>query len=122
MYHKTTRRELYERELARLQAATGCDDVVFLNTHGEVTEASRCTLFIARDDRLLTPPLSCGLLPGTLRRALLDDPAVAIEERILTLADLAAADVVYLGNSVRGLVRARPITAQTAVELEDTAP
>jgi para-aminobenzoate synthetase/4-amino-4-deoxychorismate lyase len=50
------------------------------------------------------------LLDGTLRRDLLDDPNVMIEEQVLTPADLEAAERVYLGNSVRGLVPARPLT------------
>jgi len=56
---------------------------------------------------LLTPPLTCGLLPGTLRGALLDDPRRETQERPLTLADLDAADRIFLGNSVRGLRPAR---------------
>ncbi|MFQ5775381.1 MAG: aminodeoxychorismate synthase component I [Kiloniellaceae bacterium] len=108
-YHKTTRREFHDGELARLQAATGCDEVLLVNDRGELTEGSRTNLFVERDGRLLTPPVACGLLDGTLRRTLLDDPAVEIEERVLTPADLAAADRVFLGNSVRGLVRARPV-------------
>jgi len=107
LYHKTTRRELYESELARCQAATGCDEVVFLNVHGKLTEGSRTNLFVERGGRLLTPPLTCGLLSGTLRGALLDDPRRETQERPLTLADLDAADRIFLGNSVRGLRPAR---------------
>jgi len=107
LYHKTTRRKLYESELARCQAATGCDEVVFLNVHGKLTEGSRTNLFVERGGRLLTPPLTCGLLPGTLRGALLDDPRRETQERPLTLADLDAADRIFLGNSVRGLRPAR---------------
>jgi branched-subunit amino acid aminotransferase/4-amino-4-deoxychorismate lyase len=33
----------------------------------------------------------------------------AASEAILTLADLARADRIYLGNSVRGLIRAEPL-------------
>jgi len=111
LYHKTTRRALYDGELARLRAATGCDEVLFLNERGELTEGSRANLFVARDGCLLTPPVSCGLLDGTLRRSLLDDPAATAEARVLTLADLAGAARVFLGNSVRGLVPARPVEA-----------
>ena len=111
LYHKTTRRALYDGERARLEAETGCDEVVFLNTRGEVTEGAISTVFVARGGRLLTPPIACGLLPGTLRQALIDDPKVEIEERVLHLEDLAGAETVYLGNSVRGLIRAEPVAA-----------
>jgi para-aminobenzoate synthetase/4-amino-4-deoxychorismate lyase len=108
-YHKTTRRTFYESELARLQAETGCDEVILVNDRGELTEGSRTNLFVERGGRLTTPPVACGLLGGTLRRALLQDPGTDIEERPVTPADLAAAHRVYLGNSVRGLVRALPV-------------
>ena len=108
-YHKTTRREVYEGELARLREETGCDEVVFLNERGELTEGSFTNLFVERDGRLLTPPVSCGLLDGTLRRELIEDPGTQVEERVLHPEDLAAAERIYLGNSVRGLVPARRI-------------
>ncbi len=105
-YHKTTRRQFYDREMERQKALTGCDEVVFLNKKGELTEGTRTNLFIELDGRLFTPALTCGLLPGTLREELLDLPRAAASEAVLTPQDLLAADRIYLGNSVRGLVRA----------------
>ncbi|MHA1518481.1 MAG: aminodeoxychorismate synthase component I [Alphaproteobacteria bacterium] len=105
-YHKTTRRRLYDEELELQKELTGCDEVVFLNTRDELTEGARSTLFVEQDGRLFTPALACGLLPGTLREELLDLPRAAASEAVLTPADLAAAERMYLGNSVRGLVRA----------------
>ncbi len=115
-YHKTTRRQFYDAEMERQKALTGCDEVVFLNTRGELTEGTRTTLFVEQDGRLFTPALACGLLPGTLREELLDLPRAAASEAVLTPADLARADRIYLGNSVRGLVRAelmQPADAQS---------
>ncbi len=111
LFHKTTRRQFYDRTRERLARETGCDEALFVNEKGELTEGSYTNLFIERHGRLLTPPLACGLLNGTLRRALLADPDCAIEEAILTPEDLETADRVYLGNSVRGLVRAEPVDA-----------
>jgi para-aminobenzoate synthetase/4-amino-4-deoxychorismate lyase len=106
-YHKTTNRELLDAEHARLTQATGCDEVLFLNEKGEVTEGSRSNLFVELDGRLATPPVSCGLLDGTLRRALLDASDSNIVERVLRPSDLDSARRVFLGNSVTGLVEAR---------------
>ena len=121
-YHKTTRRRFYDQEMERQQELTGCDEVVFLNTRGELTEGTRTTLFVEQDGRLFTPALTCGLLPGTLREELIDLPRAAVSEAILNLADLTRADRIYLGNSVRGLIRAEPLgvkrEADTAHELE----
>ena len=105
-YHKTTRREFYEQELARQKERHGCDEVLFLNTRGELTEAARTNLFLELDGELATPPVECGLLAGTLRAELLENGEKNVVERVLTLDDLARADGIYLGNSVRGLVRA----------------
>jgi para-aminobenzoate synthetase/4-amino-4-deoxychorismate lyase len=105
-YHKTTRRQFYDREMERQKALTQCDEVVFLNKKGELTEGTRTNLFIEIDGRLFTPALTCGLLPGTLREELLDLPRAAASEAILTPQDLLDADRIYLGNSVRGLIRA----------------
>jgi branched-subunit amino acid aminotransferase/4-amino-4-deoxychorismate lyase len=48
------------------------------------------------------------VLDGCLRRSILDSGEC--EEGVLYPNDLARADVVYLGNSLRGLIRAVPIT------------
>ncbi|WP_442756526.1 aminotransferase class IV [Methylocystis sp. JAN1] len=99
--HKTTRRALYEEELARAVQRSGADEVLFLNERGELCESARCNLFVPAEGGLLTPPLSCGLLAGTLRAALLRQGCA--EERVLGFADLPRD--FYLGNSVRGLIR-----------------
>ena len=104
--HKTTRRSFFEAELARMRAATGCDEVLFANQRGEVTEGSYTSLFIERGGLLLTPPLSCGLLDGVLRREMIEDPSIDLRERVLFAEDIKTADRVWLGNSVRGLVPA----------------
>ena len=105
-YHKTTNRELLDAEYTRLTAETGCDEVLFLNENGEVTEGSRSNLFVELDGRLMTPPVSCGLLDGTLRRSLMDAPDSNIVEQVLMPPDLEKAQRVYLGNSVMGLIEA----------------
>jgi len=84
------------------------DEVVFLNERGELTEGSFTNVFVARNGFLLTPPVSSGLLPGTLRAELLDTGRA--REHVLTPADLETADAIYLGNSVRGLVRAEHLS------------
>ncbi|MCR6671067.1 aminodeoxychorismate synthase component I [Devosia ginsengisoli] len=104
LMHKTTNRAFYDTPRQQAHAARGVDEVLFLNERGELTEGSITNLFIERDGKLLTPPLSSGLLPGTLRAELIATGKA--EEQILTLADLEAAEAIWLGNSVRGLIRA----------------
>lgn len=119
-YHKTTRRELLDRERTRLAAQTGCDEVLFVNERGELTEGSYSNLFVERNGILLTPPLSCGLLDGTLRRDLLESGEHRVEEHVLYPADLEAADAVWLGNSVRGLQRAQAVEGAGAALSRDS--
>jgi para-aminobenzoate synthetase/4-amino-4-deoxychorismate lyase len=76
--------------------------VLFCDPAGFLTEGSFTSLFVERGGRLLTPPLARGLLPGILRERLIAEGRAA--EADLTAADLS--DGFYLGNSVRGLIRA----------------
>ena len=71
-----------------------------------MVEGSRTNIFIARSGKLLTPPLSAGALDGCLRRALMDEGRC--EEATLLPGDLTGD--VYFGNSLRGLIRAMPVT------------
>lgn len=109
LYHKTTRRELYNREWAHFSETLGTDDVIYLNERDEVAEGSRTNVFVKIGAEMFTPSLSSGLLPGVLRSHLIDCGEVS--ERVLTLDDLRSADAIYLGNSVRGLVPAEPVSA-----------
>ncbi|MDH5297813.1 MAG: aminodeoxychorismate synthase component I [Desulfobulbaceae bacterium] len=104
LFHKTTRRELYDRE-RQLATAEGFYEVLFVNQRGEVTEGAITNLFVRLEGRLLTPPVDCGLLDGVFRRQLLSAGQEPVAEAVLTREDLAAAEAIYLGNSVRGLVR-----------------
>jgi para-aminobenzoate synthetase/4-amino-4-deoxychorismate lyase len=52
------------------------------------------------DGKLVTPPVRCGLLPGTFREALIEGGV--LQERVLTLNDLRIAEEILLINSVRG--------------------
>jgi para-aminobenzoate synthetase/4-amino-4-deoxychorismate lyase len=107
LYHKTSRREVYDSEFARLCSDTEYFDVIFLNEFDQVTEGTRSNIFIEKNGRLLTPALSCGLLPGILRGQLLADKARPAHEAVITLTDLQTADTIYMGNALRGLVEVK---------------
>lgn len=97
--HKSGDRAFYDAA----RAAAGTFEVLFERPDGWLTEGSFTSLFLARDGRLLTPPVSRGLLPGVLRAELLA-AGIAVE------ADLARADLAggfLVGNSLRGLLPAR---------------
>jgi len=93
--HKTSWRALHD------QPHPDCDELIFCNERGELTEGARSNLFIRRGDVLLTPPLEAGLLPGVLRAELIEQGGA--KEAVLTPADLEGD--VYFGNSLRGLIK-----------------
>lgn len=103
--HKTTHRATYDR--ARAEFSPGeADEVVLLNERGEVCEGTIANLFL--DDgtgTLRTPAIGCGLLPGILRSELLESGRA--REAVVGLAALQSAPMLFMGNSLRGLVRAR---------------
>jgi para-aminobenzoate synthetase/4-amino-4-deoxychorismate lyase len=100
LYHKTSRRDVYERAAAQADAE-GADEAMLVNEKGEVTEGARSNLFVRIDGRLWTPPVACGLLAGVYREHVLDTVEEA-GERILTLEDLQRADGIFCCNGVRG--------------------
>jgi para-aminobenzoate synthetase / 4-amino-4-deoxychorismate lyase len=116
LYHKTTRRELYDGEWRKYHDEVGADEVIYLNQDGALAEGSRTSVFVERGGVLVTPPLSVGLLPGTLRAELIASGRAV--EGCLRLEDLERGEACYLGNSVRGLVRAHPLEAEQALEQE----
>lgn len=95
--HKTTWRPWYD---GALDSYPGCCDVLFCNTRGEVTEGTLHNLVMEKQGRLVTPPIACGLLPGTLRQELLES-GVLVED-IISRQELLAAPRLWLINSVRG--------------------
>lgn len=101
LYHKTTHRTVYETARA---ASPDFDDVLLWNDRGEITESTIANVVIRLGDRLVTPPVSAGLLPGVFRERLLERQV--IREEPLPLEALASATAVYMVNSVRGWVRA----------------
>jgi para-aminobenzoate synthetase/4-amino-4-deoxychorismate lyase len=97
--HKTSDRRFYDAA----REASEAFEVVFEGPDGFLTEGSFTSLFVERDDVLLTPPLARGLLPGVLRERL-------IEEGLAKESELRAEDLAgtfFIGNAVRGLIEAR---------------
>ncbi|MCV9966457.1 aminotransferase class IV family protein [Pararhizobium sp. BT-229] len=106
--HKTTRREIYENARAEYPA-TDADEVLLLNEKGEPCEGTITSIFLDDGTGILkTPPISCGLLAGVLRTELICTRRARIQR--LTLGDLRGGGL-YVGNSLRGLIKAELISA-----------
>ena len=96
LYHKTTRREVYD--LAR-ENHPDCDDILLYNEHSELTEFTIGNLVAELDGELVTPPIECGLLPGTFRAHLVETGKVA--ERRIPVHRLKECRKIFRVNSVR---------------------
>ena len=68
-------------------------------------EGARSNVFIVRDGQWLTPSLKCGLLPGVMRRSLLESGRAV--EQVLYREDLLSAEKIYLVNALRGVIPVR---------------
>lgn len=94
--------------LARMQAAKhGCLDGLLLNARGDICEAASANLFWRIGDVLYTPALTCGVLAGTTRDALLRISPYRVEQGAYPLDMLQQADALVATNT---LWQAMPVT------------
>lgn len=102
-----------ENILARIEAdKKGADDAVMLNTAGFVTCATSSNIFIVDEaGAIKTPPLSAGVLDGTLRRKFIE--IYNVQEINITEEELLAAKDIILTNSVLGIRRAASLNGAT---------
>jgi para-aminobenzoate synthetase/4-amino-4-deoxychorismate lyase len=96
LFHKTTDRQIYEKELQRRRDA---DDIIFWNEREEVTESSIANVVVISEGKKWTPPRASGLLRGAFADELLY--AGELHERIIYKEELLQAQTFYLINSVR---------------------
>ena len=102
--HKTTRRAIYDAARAEFSREEA-DEVILLNQYGQVCEGTITNIFVDMSDGVLrSPSLRCGLLPGVLRGEILESGRA--KEAVLTASDLHSANAVFVGNSLRGLIKA----------------
>jgi len=99
LYHKTTRRHVYDKARATKPDA---DAVILWNEAGEITEATTHNIVVEIGGRKLTPPVECGLLAGTLRAEMLEAGEIGIG-RVL-VHELRSATRCWLINSVSGSI------------------
>lgn len=101
LFHKTTRRAVYDKHIT---AHPDAFDVLLWNDDGEITEFTRGNVVVQLDGKRWTPPVTSGLLPGTFRAELLGLERIA--ERVIHKSELARAEAIWFINSVRGWIRA----------------
>ena len=97
LFHKTTRRRVYDEAKARHPWA---DDVLLVNTRGELTESTIANVAVHLDGAWWTPPLDAGLLAGIGRQVALEEGW--LNERSILAADLGTAERIELVSDNRG--------------------
>lgn len=89
--------------LARKEATDGgFDEAIMLNKYGRVAEGSAENLFIVRDNKLVTPDVSEGILEGITRRTIIEiakDMGIEVIERPIERSELYVADEVFLSGT-----------------------
>jgi len=95
--------------LTWLEAAQsrGFDETILLNEHGHIAECTSANIFVAEGDRIWTPPLTSGCLPGVTREVLLREihvPGYQIAEKDLCPSDLENAGEVFITSTTRNLL------------------
>jgi branched-chain amino acid aminotransferase len=86
--------------LAKIEANNaGCEEAIMLNAEGYVSEGTGDNIFIVKDGKLFTPPLSSGALYGITRKVVIElaeQSGLSVSEPNLTRYDLFIADECFL--------------------------
>ncbi len=87
--------------LAKTEAhENGYEEAIVLDQQGHVSEGSAMNLFMARDGKLITPPVTDNILEGITRRSLIqlsrEDLGLEVVERTVDRTELYVADEVFL--------------------------
>ncbi|NQW91106.1 aminodeoxychorismate lyase [Curtobacterium sp. VKM Ac-2861] len=96
----------YAVNMAALREAArrGADDALFVSSDGYVLEGTRANLILKVGDRLVTPRTDIGILAGTTQADVFrfaEQEGIDTAYELVTLADLQAADALWLVSSVR---------------------
>jgi branched-subunit amino acid aminotransferase/4-amino-4-deoxychorismate lyase len=97
------------REALAVGRAAGSDEVLLADEADRIVEGAISNVFIIREGILVTPAPSCGLLPGIMRAKVLELAHLEgflVREAEVALAELPAAEEIFLTNSLVGL---RPV-------------
>lgn len=106
--YKWSRRDFWE-EVLKLKEASA-DDIISLNAKNQITETSRCNLFLydLNEDLVFTPTLDSGCINGVYRRYVMQNKKIILPrlgEKKLIEKDFFAEDLknlkIYVANSVR---------------------
>lgn len=104
--HKTlnywARRIAYDRAVEQ-----GGHEALIFDRRDRPCEGSRTNLFVVNGDTVVTPPLTDPIVPGLMRRAVIESAVeigLRVVEASLSQDDLRNCSEIFLTNSVRGII------------------
>ena len=80
----------------------GIDEPIFLNSYGELTEGATTNIFFCHGDKIYTPPVASGLLPGIMREWIVEN--ISVEEYKIYFDYIKEFDEMFISNSVLGIM------------------
>jgi branched-chain amino acid aminotransferase len=99
--------------LAKVEALkAGYDEAILLNSQGWVSECTGENIFVVKDGRIITPPLSAGALDGITRASvwtIANDLGYEVKEGNLLRSDLYTADEAFLTGTAAEVVPIRSV-------------
>ena len=109
--------------LAKVEAIkAGYDEAILLSPQGYVSECTGENLFVVKRGKILTPPISAGILEGITRDSIMTiarDLGYEVEEANLLRGDLYLADEAFLSGTAAEVV---PIRSVDDREIGDPGP
>lgn len=106
--------------LARLEAVHhGADEALMLNSDGNVAEGTGENIFMVKNGKIFTTPLSAGILEGITRNSIMEiatDMGYELIERDIARAELYIADEVFMTGTAAEVLPIREIDKQVIGE------
>ena len=104
------------------------DNCIILNDQKNVAEFLNGNIFIVKDKKVTTPPVSSGCLDGVMRKKIIESlkqsQILSFEEKNISPFELISSDEIWISNSISGIIpvteyrkkRFSKMFAQTMVE------
>jgi branched-chain amino acid aminotransferase len=90
----------------------GYDEAILLTAEGFIADGSGENVFVVKDGKIATPPLSTSILPGITRDSLIQiaqDLGYTVEEKNLIRSDLATADEIFMTGTAAEVTPIREV-------------
>lgn len=92
-------------------------EAILIDENGFILEGSFTNVFILKDDKIYTPPLSNGIVSGCFRRLLNGQAFCSIKS--LTREDYNSADEIFLTNALRGIIPVKTMEDSLILKLRE---